>query len=110
MRRKTQSKHTIVIAMLALAGALITACSSSPEQLNQEGNEAFVKQAYEQALQKAENQNFLVELIPNVDHNIVLCETGCLDEQDNKSMEDWLNYAPAYLDLMEVWLLQLNYV
>ena len=66
-------------------------------------------QAYEQALQKAGNQNFLVELILNVDHVIVLCETGCLDEQDNRSMEDWLKYAPEYLDLMEVWLLQLKY-
>jgi TolB protein len=63
--------------------------------------------AYKQVLQKAGNQNFRVELIPNVDHNLVTSETGCLDERDRKPSGDWLNYAPEYLDLMQEWLIQL---
>ena len=58
-------------------------------------------QAYEEALQKAGNQNFRVELIPGVGHNMGLAETGCLNEQRQRV------YAPEYLDLMEEWLVQL---
>ena len=64
-------------------------------------------QAYQEALQKAGNRNYRVELIPGVDHNIVLCETGCLAERDKRSRADWLKYAPEYLDWMEEWLVQL---
>jgi pimeloyl-ACP methyl ester carboxylesterase len=65
-------------------------------------------QAYERALQKAGNQHYLVEVVPETDHNIVLSETGCIAERDRRSMADWLNYAPEYLDLMEEWLVQLS--
>jgi acetyl esterase/lipase len=65
-------------------------------------------QACEEALQKAENQNYQVELIPGVDHNIVLCESGCMDARDRRSRADWLKYAPEYLDWMEEWLVQLS--
>jgi pimeloyl-ACP methyl ester carboxylesterase len=65
-------------------------------------------QAYEEALQKAGNQHYRVELIPGVDHNIVLCESGCMDARDRRSRADWLKYAPEYLDLMEEWLVQLS--
>ena len=65
-------------------------------------------QAYQEALQKAGNQNYRVELIPGVDHNIVRCKTGCMIERDSRSRADWLKYAPEYLDLMEEWLIQLS--
>jgi Tol biopolymer transport system component/predicted esterase len=64
--------------------------------------------AYQEALQIAGNQHFHVELIPDVDHNLVLSETGCLSERDRRPRADWLNYASVYLDLMEEWLFQLN--
>lgn len=63
--------------------------------------------AYRTALQTAGNQNFRVELIPAADHSIVLCETGCMDERDNRSQAGWLNYAPEYLNIMEEWLMEL---
>jgi pimeloyl-ACP methyl ester carboxylesterase len=58
-------------------------------------------QAYEQALQKAANQNSHVELVPGVNHVLVPAETGCMDEHSRRV------YAPEYLDLMEEWLVQL---
>jgi len=58
-------------------------------------------QAYEEALQKAGNQNFHVELIPGVAHVLDLAETGCMNEHRARV------YAPEYLDLMEEWLGQL---
>jgi pimeloyl-ACP methyl ester carboxylesterase len=65
------------------------------------------EQAYREALEKAGNQHYQVELIPGVDHNIVLSETGCLAERDSRPWALWLKYAPEYLDLMEDWLVQL---
>lgn len=58
-------------------------------------------QAYEEALQKAGNQNYRVELIPGVAHCLDFAETGCMDEYRPRV------YAPEYLDLMEEWLGQL---
>jgi pimeloyl-ACP methyl ester carboxylesterase len=65
------------------------------------------EQAYREALDKAGNQHYRVELIPGVDHNIVLSETGCLAERDSRPWALWLKYAPEYLDLMQDWLVQL---
>jgi pimeloyl-ACP methyl ester carboxylesterase len=59
-------------------------------------------QAYEQALQKAGNQHYRVELIPGVNHGLVPAETGCMDEALPRM------YAPEYLELMEEWLVQLS--
>jgi pimeloyl-ACP methyl ester carboxylesterase len=58
-------------------------------------------QAYEQALQKAGNQNYRVELIPDVAHVLAFAETGCMNEHRARV------YAPEYLDLMEEWLIRL---
>jgi dipeptidyl aminopeptidase/acylaminoacyl peptidase len=58
--------------------------------------------AYEQALQKAGNQHYRVELIPGVNHVLVPAETGCMNERRARV------YAPEYLDLMEEWLGQLS--
>jgi formylglycine-generating enzyme required for sulfatase activity/CubicO group peptidase (beta-lactamase class C family)/acetyl esterase/lipase len=58
-------------------------------------------QAYEQALQKAGNQHYQVELIPGVNHGFVPAKTGCMDEALPRM------YAPEYLELMEEWLVQL---
>jgi pimeloyl-ACP methyl ester carboxylesterase len=66
-------------------------------------------QAYRQALQRAGNTNFRVELIPGTDHNIILSETGCLDERDRRQRSEWTNYAPEYLDTLEEWLRELGH-
>jgi pimeloyl-ACP methyl ester carboxylesterase len=65
-------------------------------------------QAYREALERAGNPLFRVELVPGADHNIILSETGCLDERGRRSRREWTNYAPEYLDAMEEWLRGLN--
>lgn len=65
-------------------------------------------QAYRNALEHAGNPNFRIELIPDVDHNLVLSATGCLDEREVRSRKDWTNYAPEYLDILEEWLRELQ--
>jgi pimeloyl-ACP methyl ester carboxylesterase len=66
-------------------------------------------QAYQEGLERAGNLNFRVELIPGTDHNIILSETGCLDEREKRSRREWTNYAPEYLDTMENWLSGLHH-
>jgi len=65
-------------------------------------------EAYRKALTKAGNTNFRVELIPNADHNIILCETGSMKERNSRSSKEWQNYAPEYLEMMEEWLKRLT--
>jgi pimeloyl-ACP methyl ester carboxylesterase len=65
-------------------------------------------QAYREALERAGNPNFRVELIAGTDHNIILSETGCLVERDGRSRSEWTNYAPEYLDTLEEWLRELR--
>lgn len=65
-------------------------------------------EAYQEALTKAGNTNFRVELIPNSDHNIILCKTGSMKERNSRSSKEWQNYAPEYLELMEKWLKKLR--
>lgn len=65
-------------------------------------------QAYREALERAKNPNFQVEFIPGVDHNLILSETGCREERENRPRSDWTNYAPGYLDILESWLLELQ--
>jgi pimeloyl-ACP methyl ester carboxylesterase len=61
-------------------------------------------QAWREALERAGNPDFRVELIPGTDHNIILSETGCLEERAKRSRSGWRHYAPGYLDLIEEWL------
>jgi len=63
--------------------------------------------SYKEALTKAGNKNFRVELIPNADHNIILCKTGSMKERRSRSSKEWKNYAPEYLEMMEEWLRKL---
>jgi pimeloyl-ACP methyl ester carboxylesterase len=65
--------------------------------------------AYREALERADNQNFRVELIPSADHNIILSETGCLEEREKRQQHEWINYAPEYLDVLEEWLGELDH-
>lgn len=65
-------------------------------------------QAYREALERANNPNFRVELIPSADHNIILSKTGSLDERQKRKRHEWKNYAPEYLDLLEEWLRELR--
>jgi len=64
-------------------------------------------EAYKKALAKAGNQNYRVELIPNADHNIILCKTGSMKERSRRSRKERQNYAPEYLNIMEEWLKEL---
>jgi pimeloyl-ACP methyl ester carboxylesterase len=64
-------------------------------------------QAYSDALERAGNQNYRVELISDADHTMILSETGCLLERDLRSKNERLNYSNEYLDIMESWLQEL---
>lgn len=64
--------------------------------------------AYQEALQRAENPNFRVELIPGADHNIITSKTGCLEEREKRMPIDWTNYVPEYLDILEEWLREMK--
>ena len=65
-------------------------------------------QAYKSALEKAGNRHFRVELIPDGDHNLLLSETGCIEERQKRSAKGWRTYAPPYLDILEEWLRELR--
>ncbi len=65
-------------------------------------------QAYQEALEHASNSNFRIELIPGVDHNLIISKTGCLEERRKRSRKGWQNYAPQYLDILEKWLRNLH--
>ena len=58
-------------------------------------------QAYREALERAGNTNYRIYLIPDSDHNIILSETGCLDERESRSRSEWVNYAPEYLEILQ---------
>ncbi len=61
-------------------------------------------EAYKAALERGGNPHSRVELIPGVDHNIILSETGCIEERRRRPRREWTNYAPEYLDTLEEWL------
>ena len=90
--------------------------------------------AYRDALEKAGNSNYRVEVIPGADHTLAPSKTGCIFEEGQTiervveekgfTLED-LNaldpqdpvlltlgsawpYAPGYLDLIEEWLMDLR--
>jgi pimeloyl-ACP methyl ester carboxylesterase len=65
-------------------------------------------QAYREALERAGNPSFRVELLPGADHNLILSETGCLDEREKRPRSKWTDYAPEYLDMLEEWLRDLH--
>ncbi|MCJ7537914.1 MAG: alpha/beta hydrolase [Anaerolineales bacterium] len=65
--------------------------------------------AYREGLERAGNPNFRVKLIPDTDHNIILSETGCLEEREKKWPREWTKYAPEYLDILEEWLRELRH-
>lgn len=64
--------------------------------------------AYRKALQQAGNEHFRIEMIPNTDHDIILCKTGSMKERNHRSAKDWNNYAPEYLKIMGTWLRELK--
>ena len=65
-------------------------------------------EAYREALARGGNPHSRVELVPGTDHNILLSESGCLAERERRSRAGWRNYPPAYLDLIEEWLVALR--
>jgi len=65
-------------------------------------------EAYRAALERAGNPNFRVELISGADHNIIISETGSLEERSRRSRSKWTDYAPEYLDTLEDWLRDLQ--
>ena len=67
---------------------------------------AYIFCCHPYSFQKAGNQNYRIELIPNSDHNIILSETGSMKERNKRSARQWSNYAPSYLEIMGKWLKQ----
>jgi len=65
-------------------------------------------QAYKNALEHAGNPNFRLELIPGVDHLMIVTETGCLKEIFNRTRKERLAYEPLFLDIIEEWLNDLD--
>jgi pimeloyl-ACP methyl ester carboxylesterase len=65
-------------------------------------------QAYKAALERAGNENYRIELIPGVDHCMIVTETGCLKEIFNRSREERLAHGKLYLDIIEKWLGELS--
>lgn len=64
--------------------------------------------AYNEALQKAGNTKYRVELIKEADHSLFISETGCPKEQNTRSVNGLNKYSPAYLSILEEWLKQLK--
>jgi hypothetical protein len=91
--------------------------------------------AYREALEQAGNPNYRVEVIPGADHTLAPSETGCVSEEDQTverlleeqgygTLEETVSliqqepgqhtplsawpYMPAYLDLIEEWLRDLQ--
>ena len=64
--------------------------------------------AYQAALEKADNPHFEVKLIKDSDHDIIISETGCETERYSRTKEEWSNYHPEYLKMMEDWLSELR--
>jgi hypothetical protein len=65
-------------------------------------------QAYREALERAGNPHFRIVIVAGADHQMILSETGCLDEQKRRPRSEWSHYAPEYLDTLEAWLQDLN--
>lgn len=65
-------------------------------------------QAYKNALEHAGNSNFRLELIPGVDHCMIVTKTGCLKEIFNRTKKERLAYEPLFLEIIEEWLNDLD--
>jgi len=65
-------------------------------------------QAYKNALEHAGNKNFRIELIPGVDHCMIVTKSGCLKEIINRNRKERLAYEPVFLEIIENWLNELN--
>jgi pimeloyl-ACP methyl ester carboxylesterase len=59
---------------------------------------------YRELFDRAGHPYSRVELVPGCDHNILLSETGCIEERNRRSRDGWKRYAPEYLDAIEQWL------
>jgi pimeloyl-ACP methyl ester carboxylesterase len=59
-------------------------------------------EAYEAALQSAGNQDYQIEVLPNVGHVLTPAKTGCLNEAGGST------YTPEYLEILEEWLQHLS--
>ena len=64
--------------------------------------------AYREALEQAGNSASRVEIVPSVNHVMILAETGCMDELAQLVQSgDWI-IAPEFLDMQEEWLRDLR--
>ena len=62
----------------------------------------------DEALARAGNPHSQVYVFPATDHNILLTETGCIEERENRSAQGWRDYPSEYLALIEAWLTNLT--
>jgi hypothetical protein len=63
---------------------------------------------YEQALAKAGNRHYQVELFHNADHSLFESETGSVAEVRRRKADGTLRFVPEVLDLMCEWLSNLE--
>jgi pimeloyl-ACP methyl ester carboxylesterase len=61
-------------------------------------------EAWREALAQAGNPHSRVMVFPGTDHNILLTQTGCIEERERRSAAEWKDYPSEYLDLIEAWL------
>jgi pimeloyl-ACP methyl ester carboxylesterase len=61
--------------------------------------------AYKNALEKAKNPFYRVEIFKNADHGIIQSKTGCLKEQRQRRSA---RFARGFLELMQNWLKNLK--
>jgi pimeloyl-ACP methyl ester carboxylesterase len=65
-------------------------------------------EAYRAALAHGGNPHSRVEIVAGTDHNILVSETGCMAEREQRPREGWRDYPVAYLDGIEEWLIALR--
>ncbi len=64
--------------------------------------------AYREALEQAGNPASRVEIVPGVNHAMILAETGCYDVLAESVQSGAWTIAPEFLDMQEEWLRDLR--
>jgi pimeloyl-ACP methyl ester carboxylesterase len=64
--------------------------------------------AYGEALERKSSPHSRVILYPDVSHNMMVAETGCMSEKPQLAADGSWPFAPGLLDTLEVWLGELR--
>jgi dipeptidyl aminopeptidase/acylaminoacyl peptidase len=60
--------------------------------------------SYSAALKKAGNPFYRIEMLPGVDHNMSITNTGCLKEIEALNKAKTYEYSPRYFELIRSWI------